>query len=279
MTCIPSALPLHPVPWFASWESGGLRLCIAMRLVWLLPLVLTLGIRANADTSLSVTATAGAQSCADQAASASASCGVSSSVFVPAGQLYSPASASGTLSFGRSGGSEMMALGPPSIGTLDYSLQGNWSMGEGIGLSDQASVSLTAVLNLPQNSGNWTFYGTSYDATDDAGGGVGAIEIITSNGDGWISGSSPSSFTISHHYGTPFSVSLDVFDFVSQGQSSNDFYFDLRMVDPIAAPELPTWFAVFSGLLVMLALAKSQFWSVSGTSGQEKQSAISTSIY
>src|ERR1700761_8193580 len=115
-----------------------------MRFVCLLPLVL--GTMANADTLLSVAATAGTQSCAQQAAGANASCGVSSSVFVPAGPLYSQASASGNLAFGRSGGNDL-SLGPQSIGPLDYSLQGNWSMGEGIGLSNQASVSLTAVLN------------------------------------------------------------------------------------------------------------------------------------
>jgi hypothetical protein len=195
-----------------------------------------LGGSALADTALSVTASAGAQSCS-QTGTASASCSVSSSVPVD-GEFNSPVYANGSLSFGPTnlGGSP----GPQSVGPLDYSLQGNWAMGQGIGLSGQAAATLSASIDLPSDSGDWTFYGSSYDATDDQGGAVGPIEIVTSDGNGWISGES-SSFTIAHTPGTPFSVWLNASDLVEQADSSNQLDFDVRMVDPVATPEPATW--------------------------------------
>jgi hypothetical protein len=241
MTYTPMALPLQLVPSFARSESSGTHLNIAMRLGILCLLVPALSGLAFADALLSISATAGTQSCS-QASAASASCSVSSSVYLPAGQFYSPVSAGGSISFGPT--SFQGALGPQTPGPLDYSLQGNWAMGQGIGLSGQAAVSLTASINLLSDSGNWTFYGTSYDATDDQGGELGPIQIVTTDGSGWILGGSASSFTVDHTPGTPFSVSLSVSDIVEESNSSNDFNFDVRMVDPIATPEPATWLLV-----------------------------------
>jgi len=221
---------------------------IAMRWGILCLLVPTLGGPVFADALLSVSATAGAQSCSQTAAS-SASCSVSSSMSVAAGQFYSPVSAGGSIEFGSTD-LATLSLGPPAVGPLDYSLEGDWSMGQGIGLSGQAGVTLTASLDLPSDSGNWTFYGTSYDATDDQGGGIGPIEIFTTDGNGWILGGSPSSFTVSHTPGTPFSVFIDVSDVVQAADSSNNLDFQLRMVDPISTPEPATWMLVGGVLLL-----------------------------
>ena len=227
---------------------------IAMRLGILCLLVPVLGGPVFADALLSVSAIAGAQSCSN-ASSSSASCNVNSSVYVPAGQFYSPVSAGGSLSFAPT---DLAApsLGPQTIGPLDYSLQGNWSMGQGIGLSGQAQVTLSATINLPSDSGNWTFYGTAYDVTDDQGGGVGSIQIVTTDGSGWISDDPLASFTIAHTPGTPFSVLIDVSDSVQASDSTNDFDLQLRMVDPIATPEPATWLLVLCALPVIFLFRK-----------------------
>jgi hypothetical protein len=214
---------------------------IAMRWGTLCLVLPVLGGTVFADTLLSVNAAAGSQTCS-QASAASASCSVSSTVYVPAGQFSSPVSAGGSISFASTGSPEAIGLGPSAAGPLDYTLQGNWSMGQGIALSGQAAVSLSATIDLPSSSANWTFYGDSYDATDDQGGGLGPIEIVTSNGDGWIYNGT--SFTIAHTPGTPFSVSVDVSDLVEESDSSNNLDFAVRMVDPIATPEPATWLLV-----------------------------------
>ncbi|MBV9761123.1 MAG: hypothetical protein JO340_11210 [Acidobacteriaceae bacterium] len=157
-----------------------------MRLGIVCLLVTVFGGGAFADALLSVSATAGSQQC-EQFSAASASCGADSSVYVPAGQFYSPVSAQGYLSFEPTGSPD--GLGPSTVGTQDYTLQGNWNMGQGIGLVGQAGMSFMATINLPSDSGDWVFYGWSSDATDDQGGALGAIEVVTSNGDGWIGGS------------------------------------------------------------------------------------------
>ena len=218
---------------------------IAMRLLCLL--VAITGGTVWGDALVSISATAGAQGCS-RAGASSASCSVSSSVYVPAGQFYSPVSAGGNIFFAPTD-LTAISLGPQAAGPLDYTLQGNWSMGQGIGLSGQAGVTLTASIDLPADSGDWAFYGDSYDATDDQGGGVGAIEIVTTDGSGWIEGA-PSWFTISHTPGTPFSVSIDVSDFVQSADSSDDFDFQVRMVDPVATPEPATWPLVGIALLL-----------------------------
>jgi hypothetical protein len=226
-----------------------------MRLYWaglLLPVLHTLSI---ADPLLSVTTTAGPQSCQTQSTSGTASCSASANVFVAAGQFNSPVSASGALTFGPTQYADAIAVGPQSIGALDYTLSANWSMGQGIGLSNQAGVSLSAVLTLPAQSGNWTFYSSLFDATDDSGGEVGAIEILTTDGNAWLSGSSPSSASIAHPFGTPFVVSLELSDFVAQADSSNNLSLDLRMVDPIAAPEPLSITTVLLGFSALLTLA------------------------
>lgn len=212
---------------------------ITMRLGILCVLVPALGGCVFADALLSISATAGAQSCS-QAAASSASCTVSSSVYVPAGQFYSPVSAGGSVSFSPTD-LAALSVGPQTMGPLDYSLQGEWTMGQGIGISGQAQVTLTATIDLPSNSGNWTFYGTAYDATDDQGGGVGPLEIVTTDGSGWISDGPLSSFTVAHSPGNPFSVLISVSDSVQAADSSNDFDFQVRMVDPVSTPEPATW--------------------------------------
>lgn len=224
---------------------------IAMRWGIFCLLVATLGGPVFADALLSVSASAGAQSCSQTAAS-SASCSVSSSVYVAAGQFYSPVSAGGSIAF-ESTGLAALSIGPQAVGPLDYSLEGDWAMGQGIGLSGEAGVTLTASLDLPSDSGNWTFYGTTYDATDDQGGGIGPIEISTTDGNGWIMGGSPSSFTVAHTPGTPFSVLIDVSDVVQAADSSNNLDFQLRMVDPISTPEPATWMLVGGVLLLGFA--------------------------
>ena len=228
-----------------------------MRLGIVCLLMPVLGGSVFADALLSVSATAGTQSC-QQSSTASASCSVNSSVYVPAGQFYSPVSASGSISFGVTSSPAALSLGPPALGTLDYSLQGDWTMGQGIGLSGQAAASLSASINLPSDSGNWTFYGTSYDATDDQGGGVDSIQIVTSNGDGWVWGSAAAPFTIVHTPGTPFAVTVDVSDSVQQVDSSNNFDFALRMVDPVDTPEPATWLLVLSALASGLLFRKAR---------------------
>lgn len=205
-----------------------------------------------ADALLSVSATAGAQSCS-QTSAVSATCNANSSVYVPAGQFYSPVSASGSISFGPT--SSPAALGPQSIGTLDYSLQGNWAMGEGIGVSGEAAAALTATIHLPSDSGNWTFYGTSYDTTDDEGGAVGPIGIVTTDGNGAIEGSL-SEFTVAHTPGTEFSVTIRVSDFVQESDSSNDLGFQLRMVDPVSTPEPATLLLIICTLPLTLLFRK-----------------------
>jgi hypothetical protein len=208
---------------------------------------------ASADALLSIAASAGTQSCS-QTGTASASCSVNSTVSVAGGQFNSPVYAGGAISYGATNlgaGSP----GPPSVGPLDYSLEGNWAMGQGIGLSGQAAVTLSASIDLPSGSGNWTFYGTGYDATDDQGGAVGPIEIVTSDGSGWISGAA-SSFTIAHTPGTPFSVWLNASDLVEEADSSNQFNFEVRMVDPVATPEPGTWLMVLGSVPGLLLLRK-----------------------
>jgi hypothetical protein len=256
MTDIPQLLPLHPVPWFAFSDLPARRLSAAMRLVWAGLLFTSLHITANADVLLSVTATAGPQTCQAQSTSGTASCTASANVFVPAGQFNSPVSASGTLTFGHTEYSQAISLGPESVGALDYSLNANWSMGQGIGLSNQASMTLHAVLTLPAESGDWTFYLSVFDATDDSGGGLGPIEIVTTDGTAWLSDGFPSSATIHHPAGTPFVVSLDLADFVAEADSSNTLSFDLRMVDPVAAPEPSSLFTALLGLVGTILLAK-----------------------
>jgi hypothetical protein len=211
-----------------------------------------LGGSASGDTLLSISASAGPQSCS-QTGTASASCSVSSTIPVAGGQFNSPVYAGGSISFGSTnlGGSP----GPQTIGPLDYSLEGYWAMGQGIGLSGQAAVTVTALIELPSDSGNWTFYGSSYDATDDQAGAVGPIEIVTSDGSGWISGAA-SSFTIAHTPGTPFSVWLSASDLVEEADSSNQFDFDIRMVDPVATPEPATWLLILVALPGILLLRK-----------------------
>jgi hypothetical protein len=255
MFYIPQLLPLHPVPWFAFSDFPARHLCSTMRLVWAGLLLPVLHIIANADALLSVTATAGTQSCQMQSSNGSASCSASGTVFVPAGAFDSPVNASGALTFGHTQYTDAMSLGPPSIGTLDYTLAGNWSMGQGIGLNNQASVSLSAVLTLPAQSGNWTFYSSIFDATDDSGGEIGPIEIVTSDGSAWLAGGFPSSVTIPHPAGTPFAVSLELSDFVAQADSSNNLTLDLRMVDPIAAPEPGSATTALLGLTIVSMLA------------------------
>lgn len=228
---------------------------VAMRLGIVCLLLSAPGGLVFADALVSVSATAGTQSCT-QATAASASCSVSSSVYVPAGQFYSPVSAEGNIAFGATGSPAALSLGPPTAGPLDYSLQSNWAMGQGIGLSGQVAVSLTAFINLPSDSGNWAFYGSSYDATDDEGGGIGPIQIVTTDGSGWILGGSASPFTIAHTPGTPFSVSINVSDFVQDADSSNDFDFQLRMVDPVTTPEPATWLLAGCGLIAGILLRK-----------------------
>jgi hypothetical protein len=207
-------------------------------------LVLAVGAPAFADTLLSVSAAAGAQNCY-QASAASASCTVSSSVYVPAGEFYSPVTAGGSISFAPS--ASPGTLGPQTLSSLDYTLQGTWYMAQGLGLSGQAAVTLNATIDLPADSGNWVFYGSSYDATDDSGGQLGPIQIITSDGTGSISGSF-SSFTIDHTPGTPLSLSLSLPDFVGEADSSNDLNFDIRMTDPIATPEPASWLLMLPAL-------------------------------
>lgn len=219
-----------------------------MRLAILCLLVPVLSGPLFADALLSISASAGTQSCS-QASPSSASCNVSASVYVPGGQFYSPVSAGASLSFAPTN-LAASSLGPQTAGPLDYSLQGDWTTGQGIGLSGQAQVTLTATINLPSSSGNWTFYGTMYDATDDPGGGVGPIQIVTTDGSGWISDGPLSSFTIAHTPGTPFSVLINLSDSVQAADSSNDMDFQIRMVDPIATPEPATWLLVFCTLPV-----------------------------
>jgi hypothetical protein len=255
MSDIPQLLPLHPVPWFAFSESCAGRLCTAVRRLWAALLFAILQITAHADALLSITAAAGAQTCHRQSSSGTASCSASGSVWVPAGQFDSPVNASGTLSFGHTGESEAMSLGPQSISALDYSLAGSWSMGQGIGLSNQASMSLSATLTLPAQSGDWTFYSSVFDATDDSGGAVGPIQIVTTDGSAWLSGGFPATVTIHHPSGTPIVVSVELSDFVAQADSSNNLSFDLRMMDPVAMPEPSTLLSVVLGLVVAAALA------------------------
>jgi hypothetical protein len=214
-----------------------MRLCISV-------LVLAVGGPAFADTLLSVSAAAGTQNCS-QASAASASCSVSSSVYVPAGDFYSPVTAGGSISLGYTGAPG--TLGPQTLASLDYTLQGSWYMAQGIGLSGQAAVTLDATIDLPSDSGNWVFYGSSYDATDDSGGQLGPIQIITTDGTGSISGSF-SSFTIDHTPGAPISVSLSLPDFVGEADSSNTLNFDIRMTDPVATPEPATWLLLLPAL-------------------------------
>lgn len=221
-------------------------------IIWLL--VPIFGGTAFADALLSVSATAGQQQC-DQFSAASASCTATSSVYVPAGQFYSPVSAAGSIAFGPTASPGGLSLGPQTIGTLDYSLQADWNMGQGIGLTGQAAVSLTATIDLPIDSGNWIFYGLSYDATDDQGGAVGPIQIVTSGGDGWIEGS-PSQFTVEHTPGTPFSVAIAVSDSIQEADSSNDFDFQLRMIDPVSAPEPSTWLLLLAVAPLLFLLKK-----------------------
>jgi hypothetical protein len=207
-----------------------------------------------ADTLLSVSAAAGTQSCS-QSSAVAAFCTVSSTVSLPGGGFSSPVYAGGSLSFGPTNfgaGSP----GPQTVGPLDYSLEGNWAMGQGIGLSGQAAVTLSASILLPSDSGNWTFYGSTFDATDDQGGGVGAIQIVTSDGSGWIQAGPDSSFTVAHTPGTPFSVSLNLSDLVEAADSSNQFDFDLRMVDPVSTPEPATWMLVLCALPGIFLLTK-----------------------
>lgn len=221
-----------------------------MRLLWAGLLIPVLQITASAGTLLSVSAVAGAQSCQTQSTTGIASCSVSANVPIPAAQFDSPVSASGTISFGHTAYSAGTLLGPQSVGTLDYSLAGSWSMGQGIGLNDQVSVSLSAALTLPTHSGDWTFYSSVFDATDDSGGALGPIQIVTTDGNIWLSGGFPSTMTIHHAVGTPFVVSIELSDFVADADSSNNLSFDLRMVDPISTPEPFTLFTALLGLAV-----------------------------
>jgi hypothetical protein len=224
-----------------------------MRLAWAMFAALVLGRMAAADALLSVSATAGSESC-QQAAAASASCSVSSSIYVPGGQFYSPASASGNVSFGATVFPETLLLGPQGVQSLDYFLNANWSMGQGIALNDEASVELSASIELPANSGDWIFYGASYDATDDEGGEIGPIQVVTSAGTTWISGSGTSAFTIAHTPGTPLSLSINLSDYVAEAQSSNNLQFELRMLDPISTPEPASWALILAASVSLLAL-------------------------
>ena len=131
-------------------------------------------------------------------------------------------------------------------------------MGQGIGLNDEVSATLTASIDLPSDSGDWVFYGASYDATDDTAGEVGPVQIVTTNGTHWISSSTPSMFAIAHAPGTPLSVSIDISDYVEQAQSSNNFDFELRMVDPVAVPEPATWLLIVSALSLLFVLRTPQ---------------------
>lgn len=229
-----------------------------MRLVWAGLLLTTLQMTAYADSLLSVIATAGPQTCQAQS-TRSASCSASANVFIPAGQFESPATASGSLTFGRTGYAGILSLGPQSVGALDYSLAANWSMGQGIGLSAQASVSLSAVLTLPAESGDWTFYSSVFDATDDAGGELGPIQIVTTDGTVWLSGGFAPGQTVHHQAGTPFVVSIDVSDFVAQADSSNNLAFDLRMIDPVSAPEPLTLLSGVLGVAAILMLIRIRY--------------------
>lgn len=224
-----------------------------MRLGVICFLVSVFGGAAFADALISVSATAGPQQC-EQSSAASVSCNATSSVYVPAAQFYSPVWAGGNLSFGPTSSPD--GLGPQSIGPLDYTLQGNWNMGQGIGVAGQAAISFTATIDLPADSGNWIFYGSSYDATDDPGGAIGAIEVITSDGSGSIGGA-PSEFGIIHASG-PFSVTLDISDTVQQADSSNNFSFELRMVDPVSTPEPGTLVLLLMGSPALFLLKRSK---------------------
>ena len=132
-------------------------------------------------------------------------------------------------------------------------------MGQGIGLNNQASVTLSATVTLPSNSANWTFYTSVLEQTDDSGGGIGPVQIVTSDGSTWVGGGFPSSFTVSHASGTPFVVSFELSDFVAEADSSNNLWFDLRMIDPIAAPEPRTLVGVLLGLTAVLAFGARRF--------------------
>jgi hypothetical protein len=223
-----------------------------MRLGIVYLLITAFGGGAFADALLSVNAAAGPQQCV-QSSAASASCNASASVYVPAGQFYSPVWAGGNFSFGPTAAPD--GLGPATIGTLDYTLQGNWNMGQGIAVAGQAQMSLTATIDLPSDSGNWIFYGSSSDSTDDNGGLVESIQIVTSGGDGAISGSL-SQFEIDHTPGDPFSVTLNVSDTVEEAESSNNFNFELRMVDPVSTPEPGTWTLLLAGLPILFLLKR-----------------------
>jgi hypothetical protein len=139
-----------------------------------------LHITATAGSLLSVNATAGPQSCQMQSASGIASCSASASVLVPGGQFASPVTAAGTVSFGET---QYSTAGP-----LDYTLSAYWNLGQGLGLTGQASLSIAANLTLPSDSGDWTFYLTLQDATDDSGGALGPVQIVTTDGSAWLSG-------------------------------------------------------------------------------------------
>jgi hypothetical protein len=259
MTDTSPLLPLHPVLSVAFLDFPASIYATAMRFLCASLLLVTLQTTATADALLSVTATAGPESCQVQSASGSASCSASANVFVPAGQFDSPATASGAISFGRTTYSQAVSLGPQPVVALDYSLAGNWSMGQGIGLSDQAGVSFNATLTLPSQSGDWTFYSSVFDATDDSGGELGPIQIVTTDGSAWLAGGFPSAVTIHHPAGTPFVVSLQISDFVAQADSSNTLTFDLRLIDPLASPEpLPLATAIL-GLTLCLGLCKIRF--------------------
>jgi hypothetical protein len=203
---------------------------------------------ATAGSLLSVNATAGPQSCQMQSASGIASCSTSASVLVPGGQFASPVTAGGTVSFGETPYS--------NAGPLDYTLSAYWNMGQGIGLSGQASVSIAANLTLPSDSGDWTFYLSLQDSTDDSGGALGPIQIVTTDGSAWLSSGFPSTFTVNHPVGTPLDVSLDLSDFVAESDSSNNLTFDLRMVDPVAAPEPLTLTTLLFGLAGVITLIR-----------------------
>jgi hypothetical protein len=54
-------------------------------------------------------------------------------------------------------------------------------------------------------------------------------------------------------------VSIDLSDFVAQADSSNNLAFDLRMVDPVAAPEPLTFPTLLLGLAGVLTLTKARY--------------------